>query len=104
MDSLGYSGALKIELLPAYAHLDPPDTWTAEVTLAFLLEDSVPLIFSDGTDRIRLQIRAGLAKTVEFLPVPDTVVIPVGYWPFVEATARTQFGPAGVRRGAAASR
>ncbi len=104
LDSLQYDGELTIELLPAYAHLEPPATWTAEVEVRLLSPEPSSLVIAGSSSRIGVVLAPGAVRTIRFDLAPEAHRVPQGFVPLVEVTARTPDGAASVRRGAAAPR
>jgi tripeptidyl-peptidase-2 len=98
LDSLDYRGDLLIELLPAYARLDPHTEWQGELRVDFLLEAPVALDTTMGAASVDVRLGYDQAETFRFPPVPASFVLPEGFKPIVEVTARTATGPVAVRR------
>ncbi len=98
LDSLDYHGDVMIELLPAYASLDPVSEWSGELRVDFLLGDPVALDTTVGPDSVYLQLGYDQAETFRFPPVPASFVMPDGFKPIIEVTARPSTGPVAIRR------
>jgi subtilisin family serine protease len=98
LDTLDYGGDLLVELLPAYAHLQPQPSWTGELRVEFLLREPLPLdTTAAATEQLRL---ASLEeKRVSLPPVPAGFILPRGFDPVVEVIALTSTGLTTVRRG-----
>jgi tripeptidyl-peptidase-2 len=98
LDSMGYHGDILIELLPAYAHVDPRPEWQGELRVDFLLDAAVALDTTVGPDSVSVQLGYDQVETFRFPPVPASFILPEGFRPILEVTARTSTGPVAVRR------
>ncbi|UCG84767.1 MAG: S8 family serine peptidase [Gemmatimonadota bacterium] len=101
-DSLEYGGDLLIEFLPGYAHLDPLPEWSGEVRVEFLLSQPIQLD-TLAPDGVEISLGPREERVVSFQGVPADFLLPQGFHPLVEVTARTITGPSTVRRGRVAA-
>jgi subtilisin family serine protease len=93
--------ALTIELFPAFAHLDPPESWTAEVRISYVAAEPVALPALGYSAVAELELAPSESLGLQFAPVPLEFELPEGFAPLVEVSSETAKGPAAVRRGAA---
>jgi hypothetical protein len=98
LDSLNYRGDIIVELLPGYAHLDPLPAWSGDLRVEFLLSQPLPLD-TLGTDGVEVDLTPRESSSVTFPPVPAEFMLPEGFLPLVEVTARPPTGAAALRRG-----
>ena len=99
LDSLEYKGDLVIELLPAYAHIEPQPEWGGQIRVQFVLAEPLPLDTATAVDSVSIRLAPGEIRTFNFPPVPAGFLLPDGFEPVVDVTAKTPSGPAAVRRG-----
>ena len=92
-------GYVDVELFPAFAHLQPPSRWSADVEISFLADSARELTLENSTLDTSAALSPGAAWSVSIAPVPDTFEVPELFAPLVEITARPETGPASVRRG-----
>jgi hypothetical protein len=92
---------LTIELFPAFAHLEPPESWTAEVRIRYVATEPVALPALGSSTVAELEVAPSESRAVQFGPVPLEFELPEGYAPLVEVSSQPAKGPAAVRRGAA---
>jgi len=99
LDSLEYKGDLLIELLPAYAHMEPQSRWGGQIRVQFLLDEPLPLDTASNADSVSLRLAPDEIRTFHFPPIPSGFLLPEGFEPVVDVTAKTPSGPVAVRRG-----
>ncbi|MFQ5705391.1 MAG: S8 family serine peptidase [Gemmatimonadales bacterium] len=98
LDSLGYKGNMSIELIPAYAHLEPPAEWEADVRISFMPPAAIPFIFADSSREFAISLAPGSAEAVSATGSVGVVAIPDGFTPLVQVRAETPGGPVAIRR------
>ncbi len=98
LDSLSYDGDLVIELLPAYAHLEPETSWEGGLRVSFTLPDHLELVNTDSVAPVR-EIAPGEVVMFRFSLGTQELSIPIGFDLLVEVGARGSEGPLSVRRG-----
>lgn len=86
---------LQLELFPAYAHLQPPPSWEAEVTL-YLIARTPTALKPASADTVMVELDAGATSGVQFLP-SEARQMPNGFVTLVEVLA-TPAGGAPSRR------
>ena len=86
---------LQLEFFPAYAHLEPPPSWEAEVTV-YLIARTPTTLEAAGTDSAMVELDAGAMTGVQFVPA-DARPMPNGFVTLVEVVA-TPAGGAPSRR------
>lgn len=106
LDSSKVSGPLTLELLPGFAHFEPPENWEAEVRIAFELPEPMVLVSpaTTGLEAWTTLPPAGL-RVVPLPPLPDDIPVPLGFQGLVEVRAIPPAGgagPEGARRGGVA--
>ncbi len=101
LDSLEYDGDMRIELVPAYAHLEAPERWDAQARISFLLPEAIPLMFADSSEEFGLSLEPGSTKAVSATGWLGDLTIPEGFSPLVEVSASASSGTASVRQGPA---
>ncbi len=92
-------GTLAIELFPAFARLEPPAAWTAEVHISYLAPESRVLPALGHSAPAVIELAPARSLGLQFTPVPPEFELPEGYVPLVEVTCDPATGPAAVRRG-----
>ncbi|UCF40804.1 MAG: S8 family serine peptidase [Gemmatimonadota bacterium] len=92
---------LTIELLPAFARPEVPESWTAQVRVSYLAAKPVEVqaLGDSGAAEIRLAPSASVG--LQFAPVPLDFELPEGFAPLVEVRAKPVTGPVAIRRGSA---
>ena len=88
LDSLGRGSPVTIELSPAFAHLRPPETWTARVRITCLAAEPVRLL--SGSAAV-VALDPGATISVPLPGAAPTLAPPQGFRPLLRATA----GPPG---------
>ncbi|MBI4420465.1 MAG: S8 family serine peptidase [Gemmatimonadetes bacterium] len=91
LDSLHRDAPLVIELYPAFAHLRPPEAWSARVRIAYLPARPAPVATSAVT------IFPGSTETVSLPAVPGDLTAPEGVAPLARITVRPADGVPSVR-------
>ena len=86
---------LQLEFFPAYAHLEPPPSWEAEVTL-YLMARAPTTLKPASADRAMVELDAGETTGVQFEP-SEARQMPSGFVTLVEVVA-TPAGGAPSRR------
>jgi subtilisin family serine protease len=100
LDADDAGSTLTIELFPAFAHLDPPESWTAEVQISYLAAEPVALSALGHSTVAELELAPSESLGVQFASVPLEFELPEGFAPLVEVSGEPARGPAAVRRGA----
>lgn len=101
LDEADAGAKLTIELFPAFAHLEPAETWTAGVRLSYLTAEPVALPALGDSAAAQLELAPSGILGLQFAPVPLEFELPEGFAPLVEVSGEPAGGPAAVRRGAA---
>jgi subtilisin family serine protease len=101
LDGGDAGSALTIELFPAFAHLVPPESWTAEVRISYVAAEPVALPALGYSTVAELELAPSESLGLQFAPVPLEFELPEGFAPLVEVSSEPTKGPAAVRRGAA---
>jgi len=92
-------GSLDLELFPAFAHLDPPETWRAHVQVVFLARTPVTLELTGIDTTQALSMAPGTSTALTFRPpAPDALVMPAGFEPVIEVTLNPAGGAPARRR------
>lgn len=98
LDSLGYGGDLLVELLPAYAHLEPEVSWEGDVRVSFILPEPVELALADSA-LLSGDVAPGAVVMYRFAPVPPELALPSGFDALLQVSAGYPGSPLAVRRG-----
>jgi subtilisin family serine protease len=101
LDEGDAGSALTIELFPAFAHLDPPESWTAKVRISYVAAEPVALPALGHSTVAEFELAPSESLGLQFAPVPLEFELPEGFAPLVEVSSEPTKGPAAVRRGAA---
>jgi subtilisin family serine protease len=86
---------LQLELFPGFAHLQPPATWDAEVTV-YLIAGARTTLTAAGTDTTAIVLAPGETTGLQFMP-PEARAMPPGFVPLIEVVA-SPAGGAPMRR------
>jgi hypothetical protein len=86
---------LQLELFPAFAHLEPPATWDAKVTV-YLIAATPNTLEAAGAETPSIVLAPGEVTGIQFVP-PEGRAMPAGYVPLIEVVA-TPAGGAPTRR------
>jgi subtilisin family serine protease len=100
LDETAAGAKLTIELFPAFARVEPPDAWTAQVRVSYLAAEPVALPALGDSAAAEFQLAPSASVGLQFAPVPLDFELPEGFAPMVEVSAQPATGPAAVRRGA----
>jgi hypothetical protein len=84
-----------LELFPGFAHLQPPATWDAEVTI-HLIAGARAALTAAGTDTTAIVLAPGETTGLQFMP-PEARAMPPGFVPLIEVVA-SPAGGAPMRR------
>lgn len=76
---------LQLEFFPGYAHLQPPPSWQAEVTI-YLIARTPAKLDAAGADTTAVVLDPGESTGLQFLP-PETRAMPDGFVPLIEVVA-----------------
>jgi hypothetical protein len=76
---------LQLEFFPGYAHLRPPPSWQAEVTI-YLIARVPTKLDAAGADTAAIVLEPGESTGLQFLP-PETRAVPDGFVPLIEVVA-----------------
>jgi tripeptidyl-peptidase-2 len=91
--SAWYRGqTLQLELFPAYAHLEPPPSWQAEVTVYLIARQPNRLQSVGAADSTGIVLAPGETTGIQFRP-PEARPAPEGFVPLIEVVARPAGGP-----------
>jgi hypothetical protein len=101
LDEKDAGAKLTIELFPAFARVEPPDAWTAQVRVSYLAAEPVALPALGDSAAAEFQLAPSASVGLQFAPIPLDFELPEGFAPMVEVSAQPATGPAAVRRGAA---
>lgn len=100
LDSTDATTPLLLELLPAFTHLAPPASWSAELRIEYLRREPHPLTVVGGGLGMRIELAPGATERVRFEAVPDSGLAP-GLVPLYEVRAATDPSTWSVRQGTA---
>ena len=89
---------LELEIFPAFAHLEPPPQWEAEVRVAFMAAKPVDLKLADVDTSQVLTMDPGRFLVVRLEPAAPEWVLADGFHPVVEISTNPAAGPPAVRR------
>ncbi len=98
LSSSNYFAGLDVELMPAFAHMDSDETWSAELGVVFLLPEPVSLSLSDGSERAGVVIEPRSAREISFALESVSYVTRADLVPLVDVMARLPVGPPSIRR------
>lgn len=90
---------LMVELLPGFAHLEPPAAWTGEVMITYRRGAPLRLAVLGESLQGRVELPPGASHTVRFQEVPGDSTVDAGQHPLVEVRAETDPSVRSVRRG-----
>jgi subtilisin family serine protease len=93
----GHAGhAVTVELMPAFAHLDPPAQWTATVRLTYRTATERAALVNGLTDTALVMLGAGGDATVS-VAADSAFTPPAGFQSTIELRAASPTGPAAIR-------
>ncbi len=99
LDSAHTAAELEVELFPAFAHTNPPVAWSADLRVAYLVDEPITLeLLGEGT-AADIGLPPNGTISLQFAPPPADFDVPANHVPFVEVSAATDAAPAAVRRG-----
>jgi subtilisin family serine protease len=81
---------LQLELFPAFAHLEPPATWDAEVTV-YLIAGAPTALAAAGANTSAIVLAPGDVTGIQFIP-PEGRATPAGFVPLIEVVANPAGG------------
>ncbi len=102
LDSARAGKPLTVEFFPGFAHREPPASWSADVRLAFVRREPVPLTVPGESSAASFILSPGSAQRVRFEAPADSAPDPEGR-PLIEVTAEVPSGVGSVRRGTVGS-
>lgn len=93
------TGDLDLELFPGFAHFEPPETWSANVRVAFELPEPIPLDTAGVTAASQLNLAPQAQQIVQLPPIPMDIMIPKGLQALVSVHAETPGAVPAIARG-----
>ncbi len=101
LDSTLAGAMVDVELFPGFAHLDPPDSWSADVRIAFTAREPLSLTVLGQSTGAKIRLSPHQQEGFQFSPVPIDFASPRGFTPFIEVRAGVGVGegPVSVRQG-----
>ncbi|MFQ6045538.1 MAG: S8 family serine peptidase [Gemmatimonadales bacterium] len=104
LDSTDVAQPLTVELFPGFAHMEPPASWSARVTMSFLASEAIELERAEPGVSDTVAISAGAGAELFFSISGDRLSPPAAFDPLVEVRARGPGGTVALRRAAARAR
>jgi len=86
-------GAVELELFPAFAHLEPPAEWSADLRIALMAANPQELELVDIDTTKVLTMDPGSSVVLHFSSLPTDRPVPSGFDPMIEVVANPAAGP-----------